>query len=78
MFLDYVQIVITLKIKMKDLRFKLDILGGLVVTFGALCLVFGPLFTGLWILDASGVIMIIGFIIFSGSTWIANFIKRKR
>jgi len=62
---------------MKDLRFKLDILGGLIIIFGALCLVFGPFFTDLWIIDASGVIMIIGFIIFSGSTWIAKFIKRR-
>lgn len=63
---------------MKDLRFKIDIVGGSIIAFGGLCLVFCPLFTGLWIIDAGGVIMMIGFIIFGGSTWIANFIKRKR
>lgn len=63
---------------MKDLRFKIDIVGGSIITFGGLCCVFGLLFTGLWIIDAGGAIMMIGFIIFGGSTWITNFIKRKR
>lgn len=62
---------------MKDLRFKIDILGALIVIFGGLVCISGLLFTGLWIIDAGGVVMILGFIIFAGSTRIARFIKRK-
>lgn len=63
--------------KMKDLRFKIDIIGGLIVALGGLLLViFGPFFAGLWIINAAGMVMVFGFIIFAGSGRIARmFIK---
>lgn len=61
---------------MKGLQFKLDILGGLIVALGGLICIFGPLFIDLWIIDAGGVVMILGFIIFAGSDRIARiFVK---
>ncbi len=59
--------------EMKDLRFKIDIFGILLLTLSILLMVIGPF----WIIDVGGVGMLLACAIILGSTRIARFIERK-
>ncbi len=63
---------------MKNLRFKIDIFGGLIFTFGALCMAIGPFYMDLWIIDVGGISTLIGCAVVYGSGRITRFIEKRR